>query len=127
MTQLTAINRKNLEKLATYLEGLPVDYEKFNMRHMLADDDGEEFDLRDPGRARVIHKCGSSACAIGHGPNAGIRISPHDWSWTQYADRVFGVNHFTNGIGEYMFGGNMGGDHRDAAKRIREVLADAQN
>lgn len=127
-------NRKNLEKLATYLEGLPKDYEHFDMRvyqkraSAKAETDAgwkpeRELQVHERIGRRKLSACGSAACAIGHGPSAGIRATKSDWSWSAYAERVFGHSECGTSEGVYMFGSSQEGDHRDAAKRIRRVLA----
>ena len=67
-------------------------------------------------------KGSTSACAIGHGPQAGIEISDDDLSWPGYARRVFGTDEMSSEEGHYMFDLNNGGNHLDAAERIRSVI-----
>jgi len=41
----------------------------------------------------VYNHCGTSACAVGHGPLAGIPVLPEDRNqWPRYEKRVFGVS-----------------------------------
>jgi hypothetical protein len=67
--------------------------------------------------------CGTVACAVGHGPAAGIRVYG-DTDWSDYADRVFGEmpeNDFT-----YMFGSSWSysdNTPKGAAARIRTYVA----
>lgn len=78
------MNLNNLEILANYLASLPKDYDGFNMAVFCQTDDGEGLDP-------AAHTCGSSMCAVGHGPNAGIAPSEDDdYCWVRYSERVFG-------------------------------------
>lgn len=115
----TPKQRANLDKLATYLEGLPEDYAEFRMRdyYYLK---GRWLRPKDCMVNRQV-QCGSAACAIGHGPAAGIRTYDDD-SWDDYSMRVFGVSCREEGAGHYMFGPSQGGTANDAAARIRRVL-----
>lgn len=72
------MNRENLKKLADHLWGLPESYKGFGM-------------TKYHSSAKVAsgkHRCGSVACAVGHGPQAGIAPL---WGeiWHHYAARVF--------------------------------------
>ncbi len=113
----TSRQRDNLAKLAAYLEALPADYDKFKMNTYNTDASGEEPDFS----TRPVISCGSAACAIGHGPAAGIRVYD-DRSWWGYATRVFGTCDGSSLAGKRMFGIDNGGDHFDAAARIRKEL-----
>ena len=65
------VNVANCEKLATYLENLPEDYEDFGMLAYIKPHDHDalrKYALENGG----VHACGTAACAIGHGPAAGI-------------------------------------------------------
>lgn len=85
------IQRANFEKLATYLEKLPEAYEHFDMR-VLFSVDNHRGDLTNPV------KCGAVACALGHGPAAGVLLSPDmvypygSVDWTRYCDENFGTD-----------------------------------
>lgn len=116
----TKKQRANLDKLATYLESLPEDYQEFDMTQYYDDYSSETIPSEVVAGAPV--PCGSAACAIGHGPAAGVRTYKDD-SWEEYASRAFGASNFGPQEGEYMFDADMGGNHWDAAKRIRTVLA----
>jgi hypothetical protein len=84
-------HRDNLLKLAAYLETLPDDYEQFDMDYYMAeiDEDGDLAEELDPNE-RSKPSCGTVACAVGHGPSAGIRTY-RDGDWYEYSYRVFGV------------------------------------
>lgn len=62
------MKRSNLEKLAAYLETLPVDYQHFSMRSYLTKDGSY---VSYPEEANTAIDCGTIACAVGHGPAAG--------------------------------------------------------
>lgn len=120
--RITPEQRANLEKLATHLEALPADYSHFDMgSYFKKPTDQWGSDPKDA----AAHTCGSVACAIGHGPFAGIPIARDEYSWTNYAERVFGFSDANNGAGEYLFSNEW--EHVDntvagAAARIRFVL-----
>lgn len=77
---ISSTQKKNLAKLADYLENLPAAYPRFNMRYYNSDDTGV---------ARSVQEdCGSVACAVGHGPDAGFPPL-EDESWRNYCTRVF--------------------------------------
>lgn len=84
---LTDIQRINLQLLATYLISLPEDYEHFDMRNYL--NKRKSFATLNVDSAEELGTCGSAACAIGHGPAAGVPITYQDSSWQDYCDRVF--------------------------------------
>lgn len=134
---LTDKQIRNLDKLATHLESLPEDYQAFSMRYYYAiplEGSSREYGIS-PTEFIELPKeekyaCGSAACAIGHGPAAGIPIHAGE-SWFGYAERVFGYEDGNNDTGKYIF---SSGDREDesehdphaAAARIREVLAHAK-
>jgi hypothetical protein len=129
------VNRENLEKLATYLESLPKDYEHFCMEtYFTAPDwDGEKevaYALHNGG----LNKCDAVACAIGHGPAAGILALPEEIMrgsvcWDDYCKRVFcDVHSEDNLTPEYKFLFYDAWEDYDntplgAAQRIRYLLA----
>lgn len=81
MQRLSEFHRMNLIKLAMFLED---NYSKLN------------FDMNDfqhsLGRRRAnlaqYPECGASACAVGHGPMAGIEPLENEY-WFIYCNRVF--------------------------------------
>jgi len=136
---LTKQQRENLDKLATYLENLPADYSAFNMAHYFITDgitSEKEFAEIEAKYAREnggVGKCGAVACAVGHGPSAGVLFDEFDFSptigryrtadWTTYVEKFC-----TNGSPEweFMFGGGWAyhdNTPQGAAKRIRYTLA----
>jgi len=113
------MNRDNLEKLASYLEALPVDYNHFHMNVYLVDD---EFYHNHADEAPLAGTCGTVACAVGHGPAAGIApLGCLEW-WSDYARRVFDLTHREH---YWCFDGNwsqVDNTPHGAAKRIRHML-----
>ena len=122
--RITPEQRANLEKLATHLEALPADYSHFDMGSYFKKPT-EQYGS-DPKDA-AAHTCGSVACAIGHGPFAGIPIGIYEYYWTNYAERVFGFSDANDGAGEYLFSNKweyVDNTAAGAAARIRSVLED---
>ena len=61
----------------------------FNMKAFMSDNNGDlNIDL---ATLEIYHECGTSACAVGHGPLFGIPVSSDDNNWFGYCFRVFGV------------------------------------
>jgi len=118
---MTNDRRSNLRKLATHLESLPNDYQNFTMTFfLLSEDDGDTtFALSEP----IPTDCGTVACAIGHGPSAGIPTVGIE-TWFEYAERVFGVEYETSEW-DYLFNNKWARDDdtpHGAAKRINTYL-----
>lgn len=120
-------HKDNLLKLAAYLETLPDDYEQFDMRAYMMEPDGDDrrcwqsVDITEQSKP----VCGTVACAVGHGPAAGIRIY-RDTDWEDYADRVFGEFEEDFWGWDYMFCSEWA-EHdntpKGAAARIRTYVA----
>jgi hypothetical protein len=113
------MNRDNLETLAAYLEGLPADYQHFNMNVYVMKDD-RLFNYA--SGAPFAGACGTVACAVGHGPAAGIPAKLEEEWWTDYARRVFELKGCEN---DWCFAGlwvNVDNTPHGAAKRIRYLL-----
>ena len=120
---ISPFQRSNLEKLAAYLDTLPVDYDKLDMSGFAVSDLVTEIELGDFS-PKVLHQCGTAACAAGHGPSAGIRINRTlDGSWHNYTERAFGATDFDD-LWDRCFDGDLGGNHIDAAARIHTWLAE---
>lgn len=142
----------NLVKLAEYLERLPEDYPYFGMKEYFLPvgtetllclsnqqrRDMTQYALHNGG----VHTCGTAACAVGHGPSAGILFHENEidsdaaydpdtdsWSvptplWNRYAERAF-VSRSWGQPFEFLFGGGwstLDDTHRGAAARIRYLL-----
>ena len=112
-------HKDNLLKLADYLDKLPDDYEQFDMDEYMQDENGHVVWITTQNKP----SCGTVACAVGHGPAAGIRVYG-DGDWADYADRVFGkmcCDDF-----QYMFGSwwsNYDNTPKGAASRIRTFVS----
>lgn len=154
--QLTDEHKANLDKLATYLENLPEEYENFGMSQFLRPESYVDLKQRFPDQTYFglinkyarenggVSECGSVACAVGHGPSAGILfpesmintynsfrfyagLVPADAptpDWGGYTDKFFCDRDGL--LFEWMFGGDwsyVDDTHRGAAARIRYVLA----
>lgn len=118
-------HRDNLLKLADYLDKLPDDYEQFDMAEymMTRDDDNPDDQLKVSIEDRSKPSCGTVACAVGHGPAAGIRVYG-DPDWISYSYRVFGEE-LDDGW-DYMFASNWeytDNTPKGAASRIRTYVA----
>jgi hypothetical protein len=117
-------HKDNLLKLAAYLETLPDDYEQFDMTGYMMARDGHYWDsLEIEERSKPV--CGTVACAVGHGPAAGIRLYG-DHSWEDYSDRVFGEFEDTPSCWDYMFSSiwsEIDNTPKGAAARIRKYVA----
>lgn len=115
-------HRENLLKLADYLDTLPGDYEQFDMSEYMLVRDGDHWENFGPDeRSKPV--CGTVACAVGHGPAAGIRLYG-DLDWTDYAERVFGKMRCDDF--QYMFGSewsNYDNTPKGAASRIRTFVS----
>lgn len=125
---LTDEQRANLEKLAVYLEGLPTNYDQFDMAYVIKDcreGDVVSYALRNGG----VSSCGTAACALGHGPAAGVFVPGHMIidrkyvAWSEYA-RLFGSR--IDWGNDWCFGAVwkvVDNHHFGAAARIRYLLA----
>lgn len=150
--------RRNLERLARYLESLPEHYEHFKMDDFVDVNAVEEFAegcgqpfhtlIRQYMRYNglVQETCGSSACAVGHGPSAGMVVpewlmqAPQpsyrsvgtelSYIWVAYAAAMFIDNedtvHDFTGRFQFMFGGDWPDNTWLAAARIRYFLANEE-
>lgn len=130
----TAMNHINLAKLATKLESLPKNYAAFTMSTFLEGTDGAAIQ-RYAEHNGGVHECGAVACAIGHGPAAGILfpapdLAPELWehcnpNWSQYSSRYLIDRGTHPAEWEWCFGGLwelVDDTHRGAAARIRYLL-----
>ncbi len=126
LADVTAEQVHNLALLAQHLRGLPEEYDRFNMGSWFRSDAGRLYDDgADPSaaakRGRQGTECGTVACAVGHGPAAGVDVLPGDGSWNTYAYRAFGGPVFNAAFQvEWQYKDNT---PRGAAARILYVLA----
>lgn len=137
--QITEEQRQNLTTLATYLDTLPKDYEHFNMASYMCVNHTDNFDqlknyaLLNGG----VSECGTSACAVGHGPAAGLFFRENEFfeyedghiypNWSVYCRRAFIDDGFTtNGVAwSFLFSSSwrhVDNTTRGAAARIRYFL-----
>lgn len=101
---------KNLAKLADYLETLPNDLETFDMGDFYVRDDEDTIEYITTGETH----CGTPACALGHGPAAGIIMSSenletyksvlYNSAWRSYLNN-FVEGHFLSTPAEWLFAG----------------------
>lgn len=122
----------NLIQLADYLDKLPDDYAEFDMADFI-DGAPSKKAVKDYALSGAA-SCGTAACAVGHGPAAGLFVLPSEIDmgaifspvrWFEYAHRVFGVSEFSNDF-IYMFGGGwaeVDNTPKGAARRIRHYVA----
>lgn len=136
------LNHDNLLVLAAYLSALPEDYDDFNMAVFFTDRSLERVDVpveQNYGRHNGgVGNCGAIACAVGHGPSAGLYVPETCFTisgridWLEYADHMF-IKGYAREYGltqrrafEWMFGGGwsyIDNTPHGAAKRIRWLLA----
>jgi hypothetical protein len=121
----------NYVLLADYLTTLPADYKDFDMESYMQVP-GEPWTA---GSAKTIAAagCGTVACAIGHGPTAGIPAMPFE-DWGFYTPRVFGgvlslmtTSEARDRLVTWCFDSvwtYMDNTHWGAAARIRTALLD---
>ncbi len=80
------MNIENLKTLGHYLLSLPKGYDKFCML-VYCSSYAEPYEA-----AEMLTKCGTVACAAGHGPSAGIDPDENE-GWGQYILGKFGVTY----------------------------------
>jgi len=87
------MNEYNLRILSAYLKTLPENYQHFDMSTYYR---SHSYDVAEYPRQEHAESdtttCGTVACAIGHGPAAGIPRHASDEPWWKYAERVFSVD-----------------------------------
>ena len=136
--QLTGQQRANLARLAAHLESLPADYQHFSMKVFLASHSGASarraYLLGQTGMAQLAaaHPCGAAACALGHGPDAGVRPLREHWLRCGYRCGLIRWEHYaglfcsSRADHQWLFGGYWfyaDNTHQGAAARIRYALA----
>lgn len=123
-------HRDNLKKLADYL---------MTLRPGPAQEDGTEFNMtrwisrpgaranREFASAIILsedingeYPCGTAACAVGHGPRAGIPIEGHK-NWELYCRDKFVMSVFSEEFA-FMFSGDHINCPHAAARRINYLL-----
>lgn len=127
-TKLTRAQRANLRKLADKLEALPRDYRHFDMAHFFQrSSSGDE--LRYCQGQHGLSSCGTVACALGHGPDAGIPFRPVDFDtspWGKFPDwHKYSERFVPRECWEWAFAGvwtATDNHHWGAAARLRYLL-----
>lgn len=115
------IHAGNFAKLAIYLNETKIPPEKFCMSWIISSNsdavDSSDWEPKDVKKALNI--CGTSACALGHAPMAGINPR-RGMIWSDY-DKCFFVN---SDCDEWFhcFDASWEGGPKDAAKRIAYML-----
>ncbi len=113
------VRRQNLRKLAIYLANLPDDCKHFDM-YMYCYNSRTHCDINPADVADVENECGTVACALGHGPAAGI-LPKREQSWVRYGMINFYGADQDDTIHTFLFGGtwkNLDNTAKGAAKRI---------
>lgn len=141
---LTRAQRRNLRALAAYLESLPENYRHFHMaryfdyNEVVSAEQQTRYARHNGGLAAM--PCGTVACAVGHGPAAGILMRSGELSyrtvpggpllpdWDYYGHQRFCHCDTTPGqlLYNWMFMGrwaHVDNTHLGAAARIRYALA----
>jgi hypothetical protein len=116
---MEAKHKENLLKLARYLWDLPENYAHFDMEYYF----NVAGALRPPRSGELPTGCGTVACAVGHGPAAGIK--PSDYvGWRHYTSEAFGAR-VLDPVWEWCFDARWSrkdNTPRGAAKRIFYML-----
>jgi len=141
----------NLETIAIFLESAEIPPPKFEMSSYMEVQDwaklpegldivslsqhGFHYKSTSWAIPEIYKHCGTSACAVGHGPLAGIPALPGE-TWVQYSIRVFGCgqgegdNEWINSKDfDFMFGPSWSGLNNTAkgtARRIKYWLANGR-
>ena len=82
---------ENLLKLANYLKALPEDYDHFAMESFIEGNVVNYIFPRSLYNSDILNSCGTIACAVGHGPAAGIRPKKDEF-WVGYSHRAFTID-----------------------------------
>ena len=121
---------ENLTKLANYLEKLPP--ENFDMFQFFAEGDADEMSIDGYAFLRPLEvtprqqRCGFVACAVGHGPDAGIPVKPEHSNWHKYMrDQLIGTDHNLIELESWLFSSGWAkcdNTTQGAVRRIRHLL-----
>lgn len=125
MYNLSDFQKSNLKKLADYLIKLPEDYEHFDMSifYHTTNDDTMAYEYMVPSILN-LNRCGTVACALGHGPAAGIIPDDLGISWEEYSSYFINED-FEDGLWPFLFSDDWTGidnTPQGAAKRIYWIL-----
>jgi len=130
--------RERLLRLAFYLDTLPRNYSEFDMDSFFEgkdDDVSGKLERRYARKNGGVAACGTTACAIGHGPSAGIPVpdvfigkdsSSGKWrvNWSAYGDLFTGPDNDMM-IYKWLFDSDwsdVDNHHYGAAARIKYLL-----
>lgn len=85
---MNKVQERNLRKLANGLLNLSAEYMNFDMGMYCETVD----DFLEPREAvkKELNRCGTIACAAGHGPSFGVRAKARE-DWGDYIERAFGA------------------------------------
>ena len=112
--------RDNLNKLADYLLSLPDDYKHFYMGQF------HDYVLSNPDYSpEKTFSCGTSACAVGHGPNAGIGDYKSCSDWIEYSEKYLIADVYENSAWDWCFSeswAEVDNTPKGAALRIKQYL-----
>lgn len=118
MPDLTRTQRSNLKKLSAYLRTLPRACEHFDMgTYYRVEGGGSPYPYEVPRDM----PCGTVACAVGHGPAAGVKVPRGCDTWHEFSRRALGVE-AGGDAWVYMFGCGNPDDPVEAADRIDNFL-----
>ena len=125
---ITEWQRGNLKKLGVLLETV-VPPPEFDMSNYASVNGGRMLPSDTvPMNTKFYTDCGTTACAAGHGPLAGIKPKPHE-NWEEYTRRVFGAYHSRDDgpkeLWHFLFAPeweDIDNTPKGAAARIRLVL-----
>lgn len=137
LKNFTRAQKANLKKLATYLEALPEDYTHFDMEGFTSLDAEDEAKYARENGGLDKYPCGTVACAVGHGPSAGVPFrkgkdfytgifrfcqDTPEPDWDVYSTRFAPAD---TQVWIFLFGcvwSGIDNTHRGAAARIRYIL-----
>lgn len=93
------VNIENCTRLAEYLESLSEDYQDFSMATFIYPREYDAF-INYTKNNGGVHNCGTAACAVGHGPAAGILFPDDAKYWLSRTPVIF--PHGPDGPMEYL-------------------------
>lgn len=120
---MTTQHRDNLRKLADHLDALPADYEHFDMAVYCDNEDDDDLTWPRNVTVEKLHACGTTACALGHGPTIPGCEAMVGETWNGYARRVFGIFEWSDEW-DYAFGPMLPNDPKFIASRIRDIIGE---
>lgn len=127
MYELTEENKSNLKKLADYLSALPEEYSHFDMEtfyRRIIIDHYEKYNFKNFDDGTYLNECGTVACALGHGPAAGIEVGDST-NWYAYGLKFIEENSSNEQVWGFLFSVEwvkIDNTPQGAAKRIYWIL-----